>query len=125
MRADKLECYPEERRTYACQLDTLAGQPVYGPSKTANKNSPGNGDQKQEAPSARYREATMNGEYRRNPRHRRQDEKKSMKKSTPKRHERPGAKDGREENPDANPRIDTEMEAGVGERKRGSGCSSD
>ena len=33
----------------------------------------------------------MNGEYRRNPRHRRQDEKKSMKKSTPKRHERPCA----------------------------------
>src|SRR2546430_17438478 len=87
MRADKLECYPDERCTYACQLGTLAGQPVYGPSKTANENSPGNGDQKQEAPSARYREATMNGKNRRNPRHRRQDEKKSMKKPTPKRHE--------------------------------------
>jgi hypothetical protein len=93
MRADKLECYPDKRRTYACQLDTLAGQPVYRPSKTANENSPGNGDQKQEAPSARYREATMNGKNRRNPRDRRQDEKKTMKKSTPKRRESPCAKD--------------------------------
>src|SRR6266481_5871688 len=89
MRAYKLECHPNERRTYACQLDTLAGQPVYGPSKTANENSPGNGDQKQDAPSARDREATMNGKNRRNPRHRRQNEKKSVKESTRKRHARP------------------------------------
>src|ERR1700674_1909257 len=48
-----------------------------------------------------------------------------MKKSTPKRNARPCAKEARKENPDANPRRDTAMETGVGDRKRGSGRCGD
>src|SRR5258708_13477904 len=125
MRAGKLERYPEKRRTQACQRDALPRQPMNGPSKTAGENPPGRGDQEQDAPSARYREAAVNGENRRDPWHRRQDEKKTVKKSAPKRHARPCAKQSKEENPDTNPAIDIEIETGIGERKRCAGHAAD
>src|SRR5258705_369748 len=76
------------------------------------------------APSARYREATVQSKNRCNPWHRRQDKKKPVKKSASKRHSRPRAKQQKEENPNANPGINTEIETGIGERKRGAGCGS-
>jgi len=76
-------------------------QPVNRPSKSASENSPSNGDQEQDAPSARYREATVQSKNRCNPWHRRQDKKKPVKKSAPKRRSRSRAKQQKEENPNA------------------------
>src|SRR5260370_26447642 len=98
---------------------------MHGPRKSGGENSPGRGNEEQDAQSARYREAAVNGENRRDPWHRRQDEKKTVKKSARKRHARPCAKQRKEENPDTNPGIDIEIETGIGGRKLCAGRRTD
>src|SRR6266849_10567089 len=115
MCAGKFERHPEERHTDAGQLDASARQTLNTPSEKTSEDSPDHGDQKQDAPAARYGEAAVNGEDCCDPRHRSQDEKERVKETTPKRDERARAEDGQEENSKANPGINAEISAGVGE----------
>ncbi len=75
MFADKLKGDPDEGRTEAGQADVSTGEPLNGPSKSSDKNSPGHGDQEQDAPSAGYGEAAVNSKNRGDPRHGRKNEK--------------------------------------------------
>src|SRR6266852_3043651 len=61
----------------------------------------------------------MNRQNLRNPRHRSKYKKQPMEESASECHTRPRAEQRKEQNPYANPRIDTQIETGEGERKPG------
>jgi hypothetical protein len=89
-------------------------------SKTTGNHAKNRGDKEQNSPAAGVGKTTVNGEYGGNPGHGEQHEEQGVHKSAAESDAGPGVKEDNQQDPNAQPGINAEIESGVRQRERGS-----